>query len=189
MVLPAITMESGVAFCIQLSNGCITNGFHQSPPHFFQLFPIIFTVKNPGQNICPPLDLLIEAADLFQNLHCCSPEVSPPQWYFPDPPPTHNAARWYLLPQSPPFPSFPHSRQGKPLFSTLRCPAKGITSAKCGQVYEHALSTPPCRQTIQIRCWSERGSSSVGEGEFEISFLAESVHHFSAPYFYSFFNL
>ena len=53
--------------CIQLIQ-TFTYGFHCSPPHFFQLFPIIFTVKNPGQNICPPLDLLIEAADLFQNL-------------------------------------------------------------------------------------------------------------------------
>ena len=51
--------ERGVA-CIQLIHA-FTNGFHRSPPHFFQLFLIIFTVKNPGQNICPPLDLLIEA--------------------------------------------------------------------------------------------------------------------------------
>ena len=58
--------ERGVA-CIQLIQ-TFTYGFHRSPPHFFQLFPIIFTEKNPGQNICPPLDLLIEAADLFQNL-------------------------------------------------------------------------------------------------------------------------
>ena len=58
--------ERGVA-CIQLIHA-FTNGFHRSPPHFFQLFFIIFAVKNPGQNICPPLDLLIEAADFLQNL-------------------------------------------------------------------------------------------------------------------------
>ena len=45
-----------------------TNGCYRCPPHLFQPFFIIFAVKNPGQNICPPLDLLIEAADFLQNL-------------------------------------------------------------------------------------------------------------------------